>query len=117
MLLEFKDYFEDATYLKCWHNYGFDRHVMKNTGIDCKGFGGDTMHMARLADASRMPNQYALAALSEILEVEIEETKQEIINVLKGSGVRNQKETIAIYEEHCRKTRKVNLKETFGFYR
>jgi hypothetical protein len=40
--------------------------------------------MARLADASRMPNQYALSSLSEILEVEIEETKQEIINVLKS---------------------------------
>lgn len=56
VLLEFRGYFSDPTYLKCWHNYGFDRHVMLNTGIDCKGFGGDTMHMARLADASRMPN-------------------------------------------------------------
>jgi len=83
VLLEFKDYFKDAGFLKCWHNYGFDRHVMRNTGIECAGFGGDTMHMARLADASRMPNQYALSALSDILEKEIEETKQEIIQLLK----------------------------------
>lgn len=103
--------------LKCWHNYGFDRHVMLNTGIDCKGFGGDTMHMARLADASRMPNQYALSALSELLANEIEESKQEIIQALKQTGSESVKKTIAIYEEHCRKTKKVNLKETFGFYR
>ena len=56
VLLEFKGYFGDKNMLKCWHNYGYDRHVMLNTGIECQGFGGDTMHMARLADASRMPN-------------------------------------------------------------
>ena len=36
-----------------WHNYGFDRHVMNNENINCKGFYGDTMHMARLWDTSR----------------------------------------------------------------
>ena len=36
-----------------WHNYGFDRHVIENEGIYPKGFGGDTMHMARLWDTSR----------------------------------------------------------------
>lgn len=56
VLLEFKGYFADKNMLKCWHNYGYDRHVMLNTGIECQGFGGDTMHMARLADASLMPN-------------------------------------------------------------
>ena len=49
----FKDYLEDPNYLKCWHNYGFDRHIFYNHGIDVRGFGGDTMHMARLADPSR----------------------------------------------------------------
>ena len=53
LLLEFKNWFEDAKYKKTWHNYGFDRHVMYNETIDCKGFGGDTMHMARLWDTSR----------------------------------------------------------------
>ena len=79
VLLEFKDYFEDEEYLKCWHNYGYDRHILFNHGIDCRGFGGDTMHMARLCDPSRLPNQYALATLSDLLINEIEESKQEIL--------------------------------------
>jgi DNA polymerase I len=54
IILEFKEYLEDDRYLKCWHNYGFDRHILFNHGINVQGFGGDTMHMARLADASRM---------------------------------------------------------------
>jgi len=62
IILEFKDYLEDPSYLKCWHNYGFDRHVLFNHGINVSGFGGDTMHMARLLDPSLMPNQYALSA-------------------------------------------------------
>ena len=49
----FKDWFEDERFKKVWHNYGFDRHVLHNMNIDCKGFAGDTMHMARLADSSR----------------------------------------------------------------
>ena len=56
IILEFKEYFEDPEFLKCWHNYGYDRHILYNHGIDCKGFGGDTMHMARLVDPSRLPN-------------------------------------------------------------
>ena len=56
VILEFKQYFEDPEYLKCWHNYGYDRHILFNHRIDCKGFGGDTMHMARLVDPSRLPN-------------------------------------------------------------
>ena len=59
-LMEFKQYFESEDYLKCWHNYGFDRHILFNHGIDCKGFGGDTMHMARLFDPSLMPGSYSL---------------------------------------------------------
>ena len=73
--MEFKEYFEDEEYLKCWHNYGYDRHILYNHGIDCRGFGGDTMHMARLVDPSRMPGEYALAKLSDILLEEIEESK------------------------------------------
>jgi DNA polymerase I len=41
LLQEFKQWFEDARYKKVWHNYGFDRHVMFNEGVDCKGFGGE----------------------------------------------------------------------------
>ena len=53
ILQEFKEFFEDPEYKTVWHNYGFDRHVMWNEGIDVRGFGGDTMHMARLQDTSR----------------------------------------------------------------
>jgi DNA polymerase I-like protein with 3'-5' exonuclease and polymerase domains len=53
VLQVFKEWFEDPRHLKVWHNYGFDRHVMWNEGIDVQGFGGDTMHMARLQDTSR----------------------------------------------------------------
>jgi hypothetical protein len=38
---------------KAWHNYGFDRHVLFNHGVDAVGFSADTMHMARLLDTSR----------------------------------------------------------------
>ena len=72
VLLEFKAWFEDQTQPKVWHNYGFDRHVMHNDGVDCLGFAGDTMHMARLADSSRdkMSGQgagYSLEALTHDL--------------------------------------------------
>jgi len=53
VLQEFKEFFEDERFKTVWHNYGFDRHVMWNEGIDVRGFGGDTMHMARLQDTSR----------------------------------------------------------------
>jgi hypothetical protein len=66
LLQEFKPWFEDSRFKKVWHNYGFDRHVLYNEGINCLGFGGerplsssaqsvalgDTMHMARLWDTS-----------------------------------------------------------------
>lgn len=32
----FKDYFEDKTYYKVWHNYGFDRHIIYNHGINVR---------------------------------------------------------------------------------
>ena len=69
ILQEFKPWMEDERFKKIWHNYGFDRHVMWNEGIDCKGFGGDTMHMARLQDTSRMKNGggYSLEALTDEL--------------------------------------------------
>ena len=70
LLNMFKDFMEDEEHLKVWHNYGFDRHVMFNMGIDCKGFAGDTMHMARLEDTSRMKfggggGGYSLEALTD----------------------------------------------------
>lgn len=68
VLQSFKGWFEDDHFKKVWHNYGFDRHVMYNEGIDCKGFFGDTMHMARLWDTSRdkinSGGGYSLASLT-----------------------------------------------------
>ena len=68
VLQEFKEFFEDERFRTVWHNYGFDRHVMWNEGIDVKGFGGDTMHMARLQDTSRakygVGTGYGLEALT-----------------------------------------------------
>ena len=66
ILQEFKPWLESETFKKIWHNYGFDRHVLWNEGIDCRGFGGDTMHMARLQDTSRMKSGggYSLEALT-----------------------------------------------------
>lgn len=54
ILQEFKPWFEDERFLKVWHNYGFDRHVMFNEDINVRGFGGDTMHMARLENTGRL---------------------------------------------------------------
>lgn len=66
VLEAFRPWLERESALKVWHNYGFDRHVLYNHGIDVRGFGGDTMHMARLWDASRKAG-YSLAALTEEL--------------------------------------------------
>lgn len=65
LIQEFKAWFEDERYLKVWHNYGFDRHVMWNEGINVQGFGGDTMHMARLQNTSRL--HYTLESLTAVL--------------------------------------------------
>jgi hypothetical protein len=68
VLQEFKDFLEDARIQKVWHNYGFDRHVLWNEGINCQGLHGDTMHMARLQNTARSKqaggNGYALEALT-----------------------------------------------------
>ena len=71
VLSTFKDFFEDPSVSKVWHNYGFDRHVLYNDGIDCQGFRGDTMHMARLWRTDREKSEggggYSLESLSNML--------------------------------------------------
>ena len=65
ILEAFRGFFKDEGAKKVWHNYGFDRHVLENMGLECGGFGGDTMHMARLWDASRKySGGYSLGGLS-----------------------------------------------------
>ena len=117
--MEFKNYFEDKGYLKCWHNYGYDRHILFNHGIDCKGFGGDTMHMARLFDPSLMPGQYSLEAQSEQLNEEIQETKLKMIEKLKQELIEDKvaQKTLDDYLRLFTRNKKINVKETFGFYK
>ena len=83
-ILLFKEYFEDKTYLKSWFNYGFDRHILYNHGINCQGFGGDSMHMARLVDPSRGPKAYSLSKLSEFYLKKINTMKREAISNLNS---------------------------------
>ena len=68
------------------------------------------MHMARLADPSRMPGSYGLGSLSDILEPEIEESKQEIIETYREIGDKSRRDCLKVYQEHCQKTKKVNIK-------
>lgn len=58
-----------------WHNYGFDRHIFNNNGINVKGFFADTMHLARLSDPSRLGNEYSLSSLTKIYENELKDIK------------------------------------------
>ena len=60
----FRPVLEDPRIPKVWHNYSFDRHVLRNHGIECRGFHGDTMHMARLWDSSRQGKGYSLESLT-----------------------------------------------------
>jgi len=64
VLEAFRPFFEDARIKKVWHNYSFDRHVLKRMGVWPGGFAGDTMHMARLWDSSRKGKGYSLEDLS-----------------------------------------------------
>ena len=85
VLQVFKEWFEDARFLKVWHNYGFDRHVMWNEGIDVRGFGGDTMHMARLENTSRSTygtgTGYSLESLTDELLGRRKQPMKEIFGV------------------------------------
>lgn len=40
MFEAFKPFLESERAKKAWHNYGFDRHVLWNHGIDVRGLGG-----------------------------------------------------------------------------
>lgn len=75
-ILYLKEYFEDNNYKKIWFNYGYDRHIFYNHGINCKGFAGDVMHMARLSNPSRGMKEYSLAALSSFYQEDIMNIKE-----------------------------------------
>ena len=69
----FKDYLQDPSIKKVFHNYNlnsFDCHQFQNEGIQIQGFAGDTMHMARLWESSRIgKGSYSLESLSEELYI------------------------------------------------
>ncbi|KAJ8906252.1 hypothetical protein NDN08_002745 [Rhodosorus marinus] len=79
----FKDYFQNPKIGKVWHNYSFDKHVLLNEGINCDGFAGDTMHMARLLDTSIY--SYSLEFLSAYFlpEVKPKESMKTLFSVPK----------------------------------
>lgn len=112
----FKEYFEDDQYLKSWFNYGFDRHIFYNHGIDVQGFGGDSMHMGRLIDPSRGPKEYSLSSLTKYYESDIQDMKREIIRNLTVEGLNDsQKQTIDVYEKNfINQDMKVNMRKLFA---
>ncbi|EKX35753.1 hypothetical protein GUITHDRAFT_79451 [Guillardia theta CCMP2712] len=69
VLAVFKVWFEDERFKKIFHNWSFDSHILRNHGITVRGFAGDTIHMARLWDASRLSTGkgYKLSVLSNEL--------------------------------------------------
>jgi len=83
----FKEFFEDERFKTVWHNYGFDRHVMWNEGIDVRGLKGDTLHMARLEDTSRIKYGagagYSLEALTGDLLGRRKKPMKEIFGVAR----------------------------------
>lgn len=67
-----------------------------NHGINVKGFGGDTMHMARLYDSSKMFGEYSLAALTKEYRVglvKITEIYNKLKTKLYTDGISNPQST------------------------
>lgn len=112
----FKGYFEDRNYLKSWFNYGFDRHIFFNHRIDVKGFGGDSMHMARILDPSRGPQEYSLSSLTKHYESKIQEIKREVMASLESQNLNpNQKKCIEAYRANfMHQDLKTNMKKIFS---
>eukprot|EP00210_Caulerpa_lentillifera_P004393 g4191.t1 len=85
----FRAFFANERFQKVWHNYGFDRHVLKNMDIDCIGFGGDTMHMARLWNSSRKGKGYSLESLSQAKELNLsDESKKTSMKEMFGKPIK-----------------------------
>jgi DNA polymerase-1 len=122
LILEFKDYFESEDYKKIWFNYGFDRHVIENHNIELKGFGGDVMHMARLLDPTRAPNEYSLAKTSSYYEKQIEKykifEKKKYLKELENESdeiSQKRRQNIEIYSKNfMNESIKVNMNKLFA---
>lgn len=61
----FKPFLESPIHYKVGHNiYGFDSHVLSNSGISINGILGDTLHMSRLLYCSK-ERSHGLKALAK----------------------------------------------------
>ncbi|GMF19878.1 unnamed protein product [Phytophthora lilii] len=98
----FKDFLESTQYLKVWHNYSFDRHVLFNHGINVQGLGGDTMHMARLWNTARFQHGgYSLEALTADLLLQRKKPMKELFGIpkLKKDGSKGKERIMPTVEE------------------
>ena len=115
----FKDYFENPNIYKVWHNYGFDRHILYNHKINVKGFGGDTMHMARLANPSRGPREYSLSSCSTYYNTLMSKIKSKLLSSLTEKYSKNPKvlENLKIYSKHSKLKVKKTMEELFSYHK
>ncbi|KAF4038940.1 DNA polymerase family A [Phytophthora infestans] len=98
----FKEFLESKNYLKVWHNYSFDRHVLFNHGINVQGLGGDTMHMARLWNTARFQNGgYSLESLTADLLLQRKKPMKELFGIpkLKKDGSKGKERIMPTVEE------------------
>lgn len=115
----FKDYFEDPSIYKVWHNYGFDRHILKNHNINVQGFGGDTMHMARLANPSRGPGEYSLSSCSSHYNGLMSKIKNKLLSDL-SIEYKDKEEVIAqlqLYNKSTKLKVKKTMEELFAYHK
>jgi DNA polymerase-1 len=118
LVSEFKEYFENPSYLKVWHNYGFDRHIFYHHGINVQGFGADTLHMARMYDTSKLPNEFSLGKLSEIYHDELIKMRKYYLNYLRKLYSTDQDKLNALkaYEGfNGEKLKKIDMKTLFQY--
>ena len=115
----FKDYFEDPGIYKVWHNYGFDRHILHNHKINVQGFGGDTMHMARLANPSRGPGEYSLSSCSHYYNALMSKIKVKLIQELTVQYASDEKtlENLRVYGKSSKLKVKKTLEELFAYHK
>ncbi|TDH65212.1 hypothetical protein CCR75_000265 [Bremia lactucae] len=98
----FKSFLESKQYLKVWHNYSFDRHVLFNHGINVQGLGGDTMHMARLWNTARFRREgYSLESLTADLLLQRKKPMKELFGIpkLKKDGSNGKERSMPTIEE------------------
>lgn len=115
----FKDYFEDPSIFKVWHNYGFDRHILYNHKINVKGFGGDTMHMARLANPSRGPGEYSLSSCSSYYNTLMSKIKNKLVEKLKEEYKDNPSilSQLDLYNKTTKLKVKKTMEELFAYHK